>query len=411
MLMTMKRIRILVTLHYLLPLIGGAQLHTYWLMQELGQQHDVMILAREDDPSRDEYDERNLTLGRVRVKLVNITKAPSWAYYKDADVERLFIRVVKEFVPDVIFLAHTVGLSASIINVATSLGIPTVVQLRDFFYMCHRLHLFKTDLSLCSGPHGGSKCDSCMASDFWSDTPDGTESVGVVRVKYMQEALDKASIVFGHSDFVVEKFAEFGVSRSKLRVVQGGIDVRYVQNVRFDRRDRVVRFGYFGGVLPYKGVETIVCAFVHLPDSSAELHINGVSSGPFESRLRSLSQGKKVQFYGPYSNERLGDVLSNIDIFVHASTIHEHYPLTIREAFAAKIPVIVSNLRAQCDAVRDGIDGLHFKAGYVDDLQEKMEQVLVDRGLLNTFRKNILPVRTIDEEAREIEEMLSDLVR
>ena len=250
------------TLHSYLPLISGAELHTHWLVQKLAESNHVLIFAREINPSANEYEERDTTSGRVRVRLINITRNPFWAYYRDSKVEDRFVRLLREFNPDIILLAHTVGLSASIVDAAARSDIPTVVQLRDFFYMCHRLSLFKSDLSLCAGPGDGSRCKECMAHDMWEMDVGPSESPGIERTRYMKDVLGKASLIFGHSDFLVEKHVEFGVPRHKIRVISGGIELDAIARSYARRASSRLRFGYFGAISPMKGVDTIVQAFV-----------------------------------------------------------------------------------------------------------------------------------------------------
>jgi hypothetical protein len=104
-------------------------------------------------------------------------------------------------------------------------------------------------------------------------------------------------------------------------------------------------------------------------------------------------------------------VLSKIDVLVDPSRCHESYNLVIREAFAAKIPVIVSDLRAQSDAIREGIDGLHFKAGDVSDLASKMRLLKDRRTILVKLRRGIHNVPEVDRQAAKFEKLLRELVR
>jgi GT2 family glycosyltransferase/predicted nucleic acid-binding Zn-ribbon protein len=82
-----------------------------------------------------------------------------------------------------------------------------------------------------------------------------------------------------------------------------------------------------------------------------------------------------------------------------------------REAFAARIPVIVSDLRAQSDAVREGIDGLHFKAGDATNLASRMRLLKDKRKTLEKLRHGIRNVPEVRRQATKLESLLRDLVR
>ena len=66
----------------------------------------------------------------------------------------------------------------------------------------------------------------------------------------------------------------------------------------------------------------------------------------------------------------------------------------------------VSNLRVafptrtgMAEAVRDGVDGLHFRAGDAADLARVMTRAMTEPGLWERLVSNIPAVRTTDEAA------------
>jgi glycosyltransferase involved in cell wall biosynthesis len=90
---------------------------------------------------------------------------------------------------------------------------------------------------------------------------------------------------------------------------------------------------------------------------------------------------------------------------------YETYCLVIQEAFAAKVPVIASNLGALPESVTDGVDGLLVPPHDVSALRDTMLKVINNRSLLADLRNNIPPVKSQREHADEIlalyEELLS----
>ena len=65
--------------------------------------------------------------------------------------------------------------------------------------------------------------------------------------------------------------------------------------------------------------------------------------------------------------------------------------------------MIASNVGGMAELVRDGIDGLQFKIGDSEDLREKIRMLVNNPLLLNKLRKNLGKVKTIAENAAEIE--------
>jgi len=386
-------------------------MHTYWLLNAIANENHVLMFARETDPTRAEYEEREVESARFRVRLINVAKRnPFWAYYRDGMVEEKFKHLITAFKPDIVFIGHTVGLSAALIEIAADSGVPTLVHLRDFFYTCHRLFLLKSDSSLCSGPLDGSKCAECMAPDLKVAKNNEALAPGVERTQYMKHVLNKANLLFAHSTFLAQKYVEFGVPVHKVRVVEGGIDMNGLsQNYHRTTAERL-RFGYLGTISLMKGVANLIDAFVKLPRDGSELHIHGSTpNNQYLDQLKRRAEAHRVYFHGEYDRNRIGEVLSNIDVLVHPSIVPEAYSLTIREAFAANIPVIVSNLRAQSDAVQNGVNGLHFKAGVTEDLRRKMRLLADNPGVVSDFRKKMPPVRSIENQATEIKSILLQL--
>jgi glycosyltransferase involved in cell wall biosynthesis len=67
-----------------------------------------------------------------------------------------------------------------------------------------------------------------------------------------------------------------------------------------------------------------------------------------------------------------------MDLFVLPSLYGEGLPMVVLESMANAVPVVASNVEGIPEAVRDGVDGLIFKAGSADDLAAKIESMVGD---------------------------------
>jgi glycosyltransferase involved in cell wall biosynthesis len=76
----------------------------------------------------------------------------------------------------------------------------------------------------------------------------------------------------------------------------------------------------------------------------------------------------------------------------------ENAPLVIAEAFRHGRPVICSNIGGMAEAVRDGVDGLWFRAGDPAHLAERMEEAM-SADLWNRLVAGIHPSRSLAEAA------------
>jgi glycosyltransferase involved in cell wall biosynthesis len=119
---------------------------------------------------------------------------------------------------------------------------------------------------------------------------------------------------------------------------------------------------YAGHLYPWKGVDVLIRALVHLP------HLQAVIAGghPAESdraRLEALAAEvgvrDRVTFTGFIGRREVADLLASADVLVmpHTGTpVSERYasPLKLFEYMAAGKPIVASNLSAVREVVRDG---------------------------------------------------------
>jgi glycosyltransferase involved in cell wall biosynthesis len=352
-----------------------------------------------------------------RVKVANKFWLDPSDNYLNSRVADIFADYVDEVRPALVHIHHTVGLSSSIVEVAVSKGVPVVLQMRDFYYMCQKVHLFNAALHLCDGPEDGRKCADCIKTDSdrylrrHETPPPATafEQAGIYRTEYMRRILLLPDTIICPSPFVKEKYVEFGVPANKMIVSPTGIKLPQTP-MRQEGPNEGVVFGFIGQPSYYKGIDTLLDAFGMLDQTRAELRICGGEPEVVE-RLRKRVNGLSVQFLGNYSHEQLPDILSHVDVVVQPSICHESYSLAIREAFAAGIPVIVSNIRAQMDAVRNEKNGLHFRAGDAVDLSHKMNLFIQNPALLHDYSKHIPHVRSITDQASEFAKIYQKLIQ
>lgn len=147
----------------------------------------------------------------------------------------------------------------------------------------------------------------------------------------------------------------------------------------------------------------------------AELKIYGnfVPYGGFEDYpdlLQGLARNKQIRFMGGYRHGNIVDILAEIDVLVVPSIWYENSPLTIHEAFLAKTPVITSGIGGMAELVQDGVNGLLFRTGSVRDLRSKMETIIRQPDLIGRLSKDIGSVKTVEENAVEIEKIYHNVI-
>lgn len=138
---------------------------------------------------------------------------------------------------------------------------------------------------------------------------------------------------------------------------------------------------YVGRLVPEKGIDTLIDALHKIKHNNIITNI--VGHGPEKEKLIALTEkyemGKDIIFY-PWSDKKtLNDLYHCADIFIHPARWAEPLGLTVIEAMASGLPVIVPEISGSSWAAGNG--GLIFKNGNYDDLADKIEKLLEDDKL------------------------------
>jgi len=228
---------------------------------------------------------------------------------------------------------------------------------------------------------------------------------------HVGEMLEAVDLFIAPSHFLRDFFIAHGVPADRIIYSDNGMQVAHFAGFRREPSDQL-RFGFIGTLIPSKGVHILIEAFNPVPPNRARLLIFGVDV-PFDGwpgydcDLRRMATNPSIAFMGGFANEQVADVLSSIDVLVVPSIWYENSPLTIHEAFLARIPVIAANLGGMAEYVHHMHNGLLFRPRDPADLRTQMMKLIENPGLLEVLRTNIPAVKSIAENAAEMEELYS----
>ncbi|MDG5814704.1 glycosyltransferase [Chitinispirillales bacterium ANBcel5] len=99
---------------------------------------------------------------------------------------------------------------------------------------------------------------------------------------------------------------------------------------------------------------------------------NGESLDYLKELAKELNIENSVQFHGSLPKEDVYKTLNHYDVLIQPS-LYEGFGLTIAEAMAAKVPVIVPNIEAPLEILKNDKNGYVFRVG---DSQHLFEKVL-----------------------------------
>ena len=451
-----ERLRILTVIHDFLPKhAAGTEIYAYHLAKRLATRHDVHLLfceARHDRPryevSHGAYDGLPFTEVVHNYHWENFEET-----YRDPNMDAIFARVLEDFSPDVVHIQHLHYFSIDFIRLAKAFGASVVYTLHEFMLMCARGgQLLREDMEICRLPvpekcadcirhrrlgedYGQGKSSSVLGrlaqyvpqglrDAFEHFTPPAVPKIldakwrGIYaaaaarRLECLKSRMAEVDLFISPSAFLRDRFIESGmIAPDRIVHSDNGFFVEPFRGTAH-RPSEILRFGFVGTIAEYKGVHVLVEAFEEIREPGVELEIWGDVEvfQEYKARLLGLVRNPAIKLKGRFENSKIAEVLAGLDVLVVPSLWYENSPLTIHEAWLAGLPVIASNIGGMAELVVHGVNGLHFKVGDAADLRAKIRELIADRSLVARLGRSPGPVKTIDENALEIEGIYRDVL-
>ncbi|MDX9856137.1 MAG: glycosyltransferase, partial [Candidatus Moranbacteria bacterium] len=433
---------------------AGTENYTHYIaeaMADLG--HEVFIVATEPE-SDNNYHIEKYEEGRVKVFKIHKNIAVGRGINSDHTDEKYleaFVGIIDEINPDIAHIQHLLYSSHRILDVMKERKIPIIYTLHDSWLECPKITKLMPDNSMCSG-WSEEKCRDCISSSkiyisndkmasllskiygkfsmhrifvnmvsiikkilTWFGTgKKSAESDIKARYENMKKIIDSVNLFISPSQYLRSAFASWGIPEDKIIYSRNGMNVFEEDDIKeseekSDGGELVFAFTSF--IREAKGVHILLDAFEILEKG----RIKGgklLVYGRYEKNskyaidfLRKIRKLKTAQYMGEFNNKEINSILKKVDYLVLPSIWSENAPLVIEEAYLNKVPCIVSDIGGMAERVEDGKNGLHFKAGNAKDLAEKISYLLNKKEIRNIFIKNIPHVKTIKENAVELEDL------
>lgn len=358
--------------------------------------------------------------------------------YDNPHIETALQQVIDGGSFDLIHIISGYLMGNRAIDTAQRAGLPVILTLTEYWFMCARLNLIQPTDKLCSGPESDLKCARCLIEDkrryrlmaeyisivadaFWSVAPRLSFAEAMVdkitaRRETLKAALDACNMVICPSQALIDKFAEFSFNTDKYHFMRQGLEFKPdALPIPVDPAPNDgLRLGYIGQLQPHKGVDLLINAAIQLLDEGVKLSLDIWGSEEQAPQYCVDLKAKSapyaaIRWNGRYSGGEVWDVLSGVDLLVVPSRWYENSPNVILEAYAMRRPVIATDLGGMAELVRHEQSGLVFALNDQDDLARQIRRVAQEPGLLEQLQAGIPTVKTIDQEMEELLALYSEL--
>lgn len=422
----------------------GTEVYTYNLAKSFQRRgHEVQVVTCESYLDGDSITVRagddvyqGLGVHRLYFNIMNTDNPVRSEYYNSA-VEKHLLGYFSSEQPDLIHVCHAGNLSTAVITAAKRLNIPVIATATDFWYICPTSQLLRYDRALCQGPTSMSRCVRCyiyqrnMAQQYrkivdhipaplldlavalcrhpWADWDWRTKLVRALlqRPVWMRYILNSIDLIFSPSQFLRDLFVKNGVDPRKIRVSPHGIDAGWAEDLLPKRPSDHLRFAFIGMLGWHKGPHVLVQAFNRLPNpqgATLKLYGDGEHFADYFRDLQGLMEGNpRISYEGKFPHEKIGEVLSEVDVLVVPSMWYENTPIIMYEAFATKTPVIATNAGGMAELIGQFDGGWLFPRGDVDELARVMQRLIDEPALVAQAGERIKPVRRIEEHIADLE--------
>lgn len=458
---TMKKI--LLTAHKFFPQHGaGTEVLTLKVAQDLQRRGYEVLVVTANPPDLDarhpsatmtsDYEYQGVPVHVVEESL-RLSGYTFKHEYKHLAVAQHFGEMLDKFKPDLVHSFHCQNLSASIIDVTKSRGIPFIFSATDFWFVCPVVQLKRPDGALCRGPSKMAvNCLTCYTPQLFppgeqvreaiekkftavssclDSLPEAiakpvTDLLGLVylgtklpnavaatmeRPATLIEAINRIDKVMVATRLMQDIFIENGIRPDLLQHVPFGLDTEPLLPFKNKQLSKTLRIGFIGTIFEHKGVDILVKAFQRLPEEAdVVLQIYGdMTQFPdYASTIKTLvdaqpSKRQKISFLGKFPNTELGSKLQNMDVMVVPSRWYENTPLVIQSALTTRTPVICTDLGGMSELIKHNFNGLLFPLNDDLALSKQFLRLLGEPDLLSTLINNIPPERTIGMMVDDIE--------
>jgi glycosyltransferase involved in cell wall biosynthesis len=352
--------------------------------------------------------------------------------------------IAQQYLPDIV---HINGTKAAWVKVCNEMKVPHVLTAHHVGLVCSAGGLLLPDGSLCTKEIIPVNCVPCCnwqrrpkwytgsiigLMPSWIYRPLGNYLRRKERLSYIErglitpwlveesmrikkEAFQKCGPIIAPSKYMLDLLVSNGCDLSKMVLVPHAIEPMGKMSVD-NLAGRAVRFGYIGRIDSSKGLHILLSAAELLPDDRVcEIHIFGGArnAGDQEYLQKTLAQykGKAVVYsHGIIEQGKMAEAYAKIDVLVVPSRLPEAFGLVVMEAFSTGRPVVVADIGALAENIRDGVDGFVVERNDHNSLALAMQRFIERPQLINEMSGKIRPVKTITEYADEVETLYNDII-
>ena len=355
-----------------------------------------------------------------------------------------FKRFIQFEKPDIIHfheIAGSNGITLKHVQVAKECGVKVLMTFHLASYSCKTGTLIENGIKRCNGIIDLKKCSNCylQSKGFENQSTYLTtvsnilykssinslkwrNSIGTAlgTVSIISKLGENLHLLVNNCDSVVcitswykQVLLDNGVVSSKICYIPQGLPLQVSKDEFPSKvRKKPLRLFFLGRISNFKGLHLLINSLRTINPELIELSIYGNSDdSDYEFGLRlETAQSKNISWKGKLLQHEVLKTMQEYDLLCLCSTFSEMSPLVIQEAFAARLPVLASNVYGNAEQIRHNYNGLLFDFNNVDDLRLQLLRCINEVSLLDDLAYNISPPRAFKEVGSDHVELYKSLL-
>lgn len=263
----------------------------------------------------------------------------------------------------------TKALSASVFAAARKLGFPAVVTLHDYFAACPNGGFYDyRKQAICTRRALGAKClaSNCDARSQAQKLWRIARHLVAAQKARLPQGIEHVIYLSALSKNVLEPYFD---CKTQWHYVTNPVQVAQRERVEAHRNRELV---FIGRLSPEKGADLFAQA------ATAEgMPARIIGDGTMRAEV--AARWPAIEISGWMEPPQVILALRNARALVFPSRWYETFGLTVHEALACGVPVVVADCTAASDAVTPGFNGFHFRQGDAESLRQAMIKLADDR--------------------------------
>lgn len=402
--MTLKHI-LVVNVFFAPYSYGGATIVAEQVAMELQGNHDFRVTAVSAVCRSDiaPYTILKVEKSGVVNYLINLPENRSYAeVYNNPQVDDLIAQLIDTLVPDLLHLHCIQDLGAGIIGVAKGRGLPVVLSVHDFWWLCERQFMIKQNRVYCAqDPIKIDSCKGCVVDIIRAKT----------RSNYLLKQASMVDILTYPSKYALKLGTDSGLAASKNIVWENGVtlpETGFFERQKKRRRlNPQISFGFVGGPSQIKGWPIIRKAFSNLSRNDFMGYlVDGSFDGDWWTSVDIKMMKGDWKIHPRFSQATMDGFYEKIDVLLFMSQWKETYGLTIREAISRGIKVIQTNSGGTIEHSAAVLDEMLEIGDGPQKLSAQIEKVLNNPSKYPKLQS----VKSYGDQAREFINIISPLL-